>query len=72
MGNGQRQDFTGSLLVHCAQLVDDGLRSTRHLEVLVSENGYRNEQDALEIIINALSAAQSFLQQMSKSTTENQ
>lgn len=64
--NGQRLGITDSLRQHLEQLVDDGLQSTRRLEVPVSENGYPNEQAAWETIISALTAARSFLQQMSK------
>lgn len=64
--SGQRLGITDSLRQHLEQLVDDGLQSTRRLEVLVSENGYPNEQAAWETIISALTAARSFLQQMSK------
>ena len=64
--NGQKPVIEPSLLAHCVELVNVGLRNTTRLDDLMWIHGSTKQQEEWQSIIDALSAADSFLRSLSK------
>ena len=64
--SGLRHDIAPSLLAHCVELVNVGLRNTTRLDDLMWIHGSTKQQEEWQSIIDALSAADSFLRSLSQ------